>query len=83
LGEGWFSTFADVPVRAISMSIRQIMCARQIICIASDQRKAAPVKDCFEGEISPLHPASILRRHLNTDLFLDIASASLLQAPIN
>jgi glucosamine-6-phosphate deaminase len=81
LGEGWFPAVADVPTRAISMSIRQIMRARQIICTAPGQRKAVPVRDCLEGDISPLHPASILRQHSSTDLYLDTASASLLRAP--
>src|SRR5262245_56066157 len=32
LGEGWFPTFDDVPKQAISMSVRQIMKSRAIIC---------------------------------------------------
>lgn len=78
VGEGWFDDMAEVPTQAISMSIRQIMRAREIICIAPDARKAQAVKACFEGEISPLAPASILRTHPNATLYLDRASASLL-----
>jgi glucosamine-6-phosphate deaminase len=77
-GEGWFATPADVPTRAISMSIRQILRARRIFCTVPDRRKAEAVRACLEEEISPLRPASILRRHPNTDLYLDRASASLL-----
>ncbi|MEJ1971783.1 MAG: hypothetical protein WDM96_04605 [Lacunisphaera sp.] len=33
-GEGWFPSLADVPARAISMSIRQIMASRSIIITA-------------------------------------------------
>ena len=54
LGEGWFATLEDVPQRAISMSIRQILKTRKILCVVPDTRKAAAVKACFEGEISPL-----------------------------
>lgn len=78
LGEGWFPSLAKVPRRAISMSIRQILKSRAIVCTVPDRRKAQAVKDCLTGEISPLHPASILRRHDNTRLFLDRAAASLL-----
>jgi glucosamine-6-phosphate deaminase len=60
------------------MSIRQIMRARRIFCTVPDRRKAEAVRACLEEEISPLRPASILRRHPNTDLYLDRASASLL-----
>ena len=76
LGEGWFATLADVPQRAISMSIRQILKTSQILCIVPDTRKAAAVKACFEDEISPLAPASILRTHPNTTVYLDVNSAA-------
>jgi len=79
LGEGWFATLADVPQRAISMSIRQILKTKKILCIVPDARKAAAVKACFEGEISPLAPASILRTHPKTTVYVDIHSAARLR----
>jgi len=79
LGEGWFATLADVPKRAISMSVRQILKAQRILCIVPDARKAAAVKACFEGEISPLAPASISRTHADTTVYLDAHSAALLR----
>ena len=78
VGEGWFNDFEEVPRRAISMSIRQILKARHILCVVPDKRKAQAVRDCLEGEISPQHPASILRRHPATTIYLDSDSASLL-----
>lgn len=78
LGEGWFAALADVPRRAISMSIRQILKASEILVIVPDARKARAVRDCLVGEITPLHPASILRRHANTTVFLDRDSSALL-----
>ena len=82
LGEGWFPTLADVPRRAISMSVRQILKAKEIICIVPDARKAKAVKSCFEGEISPLAPASILRTHPNTTVYLDQHSVALLSPDV-
>ena len=77
-GEGWFKSFDDVPKRAISMSINQIMKSKNIICTVPDSRKAQAVKDCFEGQdISPEYPASILKNHGRAFLFLDEASAKL------
>jgi glucosamine-6-phosphate deaminase len=78
VGEGWFRDLDEVPVQAISMSIQQILKARQVICIVPDQRKARAVKDCLELSVSPMHPASILQKHLNTTVYLDAESASLL-----
>jgi glucosamine-6-phosphate deaminase len=60
MGEGWFATLDQVPRRAISMSIRQILKAREILCVVPDARKARAVHDCLDGEVTPLHPASIL-----------------------
>ncbi len=78
VGEGWFASIADVPSRAISMSVRQILKAREIICVVPDARKATAVKACVEGEVSPMAPASILQTHADTTLFLDRESAALL-----
>jgi glucosamine-6-phosphate deaminase len=78
VNEGWFVSLDDVPKSAISMSIRQILSAREIIAVVPDRRKAQAVKACLEGEISPLAPASILREHPNTTIYLDKDSAALL-----
>jgi glucosamine-6-phosphate deaminase len=78
MGEGWFKTLAQVPRRAISMSIQQILKSKAIICTVPDRRKAKAVRDCLQGQISPLHPSSILQKHPATWCFLDRASASLL-----
>jgi glucosamine-6-phosphate deaminase len=79
LGEGWFKTLEDVPQRAISMSIKQILKSKFIVCSVPDQRKAQAVFDTVTCEISPLHPASILRNHPHTMLYLDHEAASLLK----
>jgi glucosamine-6-phosphate deaminase len=76
--EGWFASTADVPAQAISMSVRQILKSHEIICVVPDARKAEAVKRCVEGELSPMAPASILRTHANTTLYLDRESAALL-----
>jgi len=78
VGEAWFSDISMVPKQAISMSARQILKAREILAVVPDQRKAAAVKACFEGDISPTAPASILRRHPNATVYLDTHSAALL-----
>ena len=78
LGEGWFPTLADVPRQALSMSIKQLMKAKQIIVIAPDARKAKAIKACFDGGVSPSAPSSILQRHADTTIYLDKESAALL-----
>lgn len=77
-GEGWFPTFDAVPTRAISMSIRQIMRSRAIICSVPDRRKAEAVRAALEGPVTPQVPASILQQHPNAMIYLDPPAAELL-----
>ena len=79
VGEGWFKSLDEVPTQAISMSIKQILRSRYILCIVPDQRKAVAVKNCVELEVSPMHPASILQKHKSVKLYLDGDSSSLLR----
>jgi len=80
VGEGWFTRIEDVPTTAISMSIRQMMKADELLVIVPDARKAAAVKASLEGDVTPQIPASIIRTHPNVTLFLDQPAASMLQA---
>jgi glucosamine-6-phosphate deaminase len=80
VGEGWFANVSEVPRQAISMSVRQILRANEIIAVVPDARKASAVKLCFEGEVGPMAPASILRTHPAATVYLDRESASLLSA---
>ena len=79
LGEGWFDSFDEVPRSAISMSIRQILKSRKMICVVLNKRKARAVRDCLERDIGAEFPASALRLHSDTVLFLDRDAASLLR----
>ncbi len=80
LGEGWFARMQDVPGRAISMGIRQILKSRCIIVSVPELRKAEAVRNTLERPISNRCPASILRTHPDCRIYLDEASASLLSA---
>jgi len=79
-GEGWFPSLEAVPSQAISMSIRQIMKSKAIICSVPDLRKAQAVKDSLENAVSNLFPASVLQHHTDCTCFLDVDSASLLSS---
>ena len=79
LGEGWFATLDEVPRRAISMSVRQILKSRAVLCVVPDARKARAVRACLEGAVSPLHPASALQDHPRTTVYLDPPAAALLE----
>ena len=80
VGEAWFADISQVPKQALSMSAKQILKAKEILAVVPDTRKAQAVKACFEGEISPMAPASILRRHPNATIYLDEKSSALLSS---
>jgi glucosamine-6-phosphate deaminase len=82
LNEGWFASLDDVPRQAISMTISQILKAKEILCIVPDERKAQAVKNCFDAKVSPMAPASVLQNHANTTVYLDAASSSMLSAAV-
>lgn len=82
LNEGWFTSLEDVPHKAISMSIKQICKSKNIVCSVPDERKSKAVKNCLEGSVSNLYPASILQSHPNCFFFLEESSAKLLSNAI-
>jgi len=82
MGEGWFKSIEEVPRYAISMSVKQILKSKQIICSVPDSRKAIAVKNTLEQPVSNLYPASILQLHPNCSYYLDSSSAALLSASI-
>lgn len=79
LGEGWFDKLQDVPEKAISMSIRQIMKSDLLIVAVPERRKAKAVKAALEGPVTNMCPASVLQQHPNCKIFLDENAASLLR----
>jgi glucosamine-6-phosphate deaminase len=80
LGEGWFPSLEAVPTKAISMSVKQILKSKAIICSVPDLRKAQAVKDTIENHVSNLFPATALQLHPDCTCFLDTDSASLLSS---
>jgi glucosamine-6-phosphate deaminase len=76
--EGWFASIADVPARAVSMSIRQIMKSKKLVLAVSDTRKAEAVRHALEGPVTPDYPASIIQQHPAVTIHLDHAAAALL-----
>ncbi len=80
VGEGWFASVAEVPPKAYTMSVQQILSSREIICTVPNRRKAEAVRNCLadDVEVSPQWPASILKTHQSCRVFLDKESGSLL-----
>ncbi len=78
VGEGWFAAKDDVPTHAFSMSMKQIMWSKAIVCTVPDSRKAEAVKGALEGPVTNMLPSSFLQLHPDCEMFLDPDSAALL-----
>lgn len=78
VGEGWYRSLEEVPKRAISMSVLQIMKSKCIVCTVPDLRKAKALRDSLQGPVTNLVPASILQQHPDCRLFADKPAISLL-----
>lgn len=69
----------DVPSKALTMGIADIIDAKKIVLLASGFNKAKAVKMMIEGQIDESCPASILKKHHNAVVILDKRAASLLK----
>lgn len=76
VGEGWFPSLQEVPPTAISMSVHQIMHCKTIVSAVPHAVKAWAVEVTLKEEISPVIPATMLKKHPDWHLFLDANSAS-------
>jgi glucosamine-6-phosphate deaminase len=76
VGEGHFSSLAEVPTQAITLTIPALLAAKQVLCIVPEARKAEAVRACLTEPVSEDRPGSILRRVGHARLYLDVESAA-------
>jgi len=74
----FFENPAEVPRHAITMGIRSIMMAKNILLVANGEGKADILRDALLGPITPLVPASVLQLHPSIVVVADKEAASLL-----
>ncbi len=79
VSEGWFSKIDEVPSQAITMSVRQILKAKHLICSVPDQRKARAVAMCLYDQIGGVYapPCAALRTKKECTLLLDRTASML------
>jgi glucosamine-6-phosphate deaminase len=73
----FFEKEEDVPTHAITMGIASIMKAKQIMLLASGEKKAESMKMLLEGPITEECPATMLRNHPNVIVITDRQALSL------
>jgi len=74
----FFESASEVPTHAVSMGIKSILKAKEILLIASGEQKAEAIKSMLEGPVTEDVPASVLQTHPNVIVIVDEAAASLI-----
>ena len=75
----FFSAKSDVPSRAITMGIGQIMSAKRIILLAFGEEKSAILRAALTGAVTPNCPASVLQHHPNLTVIADTHALAKMQ----
>ena len=67
----FFASEADVPRKAYSMGIGNIMSAKTVLLVANGKGKAKALAAAIKGPVTPQCPASILQFHPNAIIVAD------------
>ena len=79
VNDGAFPTLAEVPRRALSLTVPALMSVPKLFAVVPGPAKRRAIKAAVEGPIETACPASVLRRHADAHLFVDRDSAALLE----
>lgn len=80
VNDGCFPNLAAVPKLAISITLPVFKHALSLSCVVPGIRKAEAIKNTLTAPIGTQCPATLLRNHPRTKLFIDTDSASLIPA---
>jgi glucosamine-6-phosphate deaminase len=74
--EGWFTSFEEVPPRAITLTMPRLFRVPKLIISVLGPRKAKVIRRTFEEPISAACPSTILRTHGDVTIFMDREAAA-------
>ena len=74
--DGCFPDFDSVPKYALSLTVPVFMSAKTLVCTVPAPTKAEAVYRTLNWEISEACPATVMRRHPDATMFLDVDSAA-------
>lgn len=67
----FFNSIDEVPTKAVSMGLKSIMNAKEIVIIITGKNKQYALKRLLTKEITEDFPASILNKHPNVTIYAD------------
>ena len=76
VAEGWFANFDEVAEAAITLTIPALLRVPKLIVSVPGHRKAAIMRRVLTEPLSTDCPATILRTHPDTTVYLDLESAA-------
>jgi len=79
VNDGCFQSLEEVPTHALTLTIPALLSAAYLSVVVPGPAKAQAVYNTLNAAINELNPATILRTHKNTVLYLDKASRALIQ----
>ncbi|NLY65689.1 MAG: glucosamine-6-phosphate deaminase [Alcaligenaceae bacterium] len=71
----FFDSMNEVPDKAITLGLQDIMESRQIILIATGVKKAEIMAELYESPVNEQLPASVIKSHPNAMILLDEQAA--------
>jgi glucosamine-6-phosphate deaminase len=74
-----FGGIEQVPAEALTVGLRTLLAARELIMLVSGEAKAPALRAMLEAPASPETPASLLRDHPRLTVICDAAAAGLLR----
>lgn len=78
VGQKYFKEATELKY-GITLGLRHLMEAKQVLMLANGQKKAEIMRQALEGPIGPAVPASIIRSHPNSEVLLDEGAAGKLE----
>jgi glucosamine-6-phosphate deaminase len=74
-----FGSLDQVPTHALTVGLRTLLEARELVMLVTGAAKAAALRAMLEGEVGPDCPASLLREHPRLTVVCDPDAAALLR----
>lgn len=71
VNEGCFTSFTDVPEKALTLTIPVIFNASHLFCVVPGSSKREAVYNTLNGPITTACPASVLQRHPDCSFYFD------------
>ncbi|MBA5851205.1 glucosamine-6-phosphate deaminase [Clostridium sp. cel8] len=78
----FFNSIEDVPKKALTMGIGQIMKAKKILLLVKGENKIKAVNELLNGNITTKNPSTLLQLHNNVTVIIDRKMADKINANI-